>query len=177
MNVPVCHLCTTTDTSIITAIGNDYDYDGFARQLQAIAVEGDIFIAFSSGSSPNIISALKDAKSSGITSILMTGNRKGTATDLCDYCLSIPSSNTAKIQEAHTIVIIFCADLLNFHCLRRTIYEGSYFIGWWFGTRLQPLFSDIPKPMAPINGKPFLELFSICSLKKVLGMLFYQSVI
>lgn len=99
-------IALTTDTSILTAIGNDYGYDKlFARQVQAHARKGDVFIAYStSGKSPNIIAALQEAKSRGVVCIGMTGNRGGPMEDLCDYYLDVPSSDTPKIQEGHAVL-------------------------------------------------------------------------
>jgi D-sedoheptulose 7-phosphate isomerase len=96
----------TTDTSILTAIGNDYGYEQlFARQLQAIGRKGDIFIAYStSGSSPNIVRALSTARAAGITTIGMTGRRNGTMVPLCDHLLDVPSIDTPKIQEGHLVL-------------------------------------------------------------------------
>jgi D-sedoheptulose 7-phosphate isomerase len=99
-------IALTTDTSILTAIGNDYGYDKlFARQVQSHAHKGDIFIAYStSGTSTNVISALQEAKSRGVVCIGMTGNRGGPMKDLCDHYLGVPSSDTPKIQEGHSVL-------------------------------------------------------------------------
>jgi D-sedoheptulose 7-phosphate isomerase len=99
-------IALTTDTSILTAIGNDYGYNLlFARQIQAHARKGDIFIAYStSGKSPNVIAALTEAKSLGVICIGMTGNRGGQMKALCDYCLVVPSADTPKIQEGHLVL-------------------------------------------------------------------------
>ena len=96
----------TTDTSILTAIGNDYGYDKlFARQVQAHAQKGDVFIAYStSGKSPNVIAALQEAKSRGVVCIGMTGNRGGPMKELCEYYLDVPSADTPKIQEGHAVL-------------------------------------------------------------------------
>ena len=96
----------TTDTSILTAIGNDYGYEKlFARQLQALGNKGDVFIAYStSGRSPNILLALQEARARGLTCIGLTGNRGGPMADACDYCLAVPSSDTPKIQEGHLVL-------------------------------------------------------------------------
>ena len=82
-------IALTTDTSILTAIGNDYGYDRlFARQVQAQGVKGDIFIGIStSGNSTNIIEALKVCKEKEIISIGLTGQSGGKMADLCDYCI------------------------------------------------------------------------------------------
>jgi len=96
----------TTDTSILTAIGNDYGYERlFARQIQALGRPGDVFIAYStSGNSPNICVALQEAQSRGMSTIGMTGNRKGVMNAHCDYLLEVPSSETPKIQEGHLVL-------------------------------------------------------------------------
>ena len=99
-------IALTTDTSILTAIGNDYGYDKlFARQVQAHAQEGDVFIAYStSGKSPNVIAALQEAKNRGVVCIGMTGNRGGPMKELCDHYLDVPSGDTPKIQEGHAVL-------------------------------------------------------------------------
>jgi D-sedoheptulose 7-phosphate isomerase len=99
-------IALTTDTSVLTAIGNDYGYDNlFARQVQAHAQKGDILIAYStSGKSPNVIGALQEAKNRNIICIGMTGNRGGPMKDLCDHYLDVPSNDTPKIQEGHAVL-------------------------------------------------------------------------
>lgn len=96
----------TTDTSILTAIGNDYGYEKlFARQVQALGQPGDVFMCYStSGSSKNILQALEQAKSMGLTCIGLTGNKGGPMHDLCDHVLAVPSGSTPKIQEGHLIL-------------------------------------------------------------------------
>ena len=96
----------TTDTSILTAIGNDYGYERlFARQIQALGRSGDVFIAYStSGNSPNICVALQEAQAQGVRTIGMTGNRKGGMNAHCDYLIEVPSSETPKIQEGHLVL-------------------------------------------------------------------------
>lgn len=99
-------IALTTDTSILTAIGNDYGYDKlFARQVQAHAQKGDVFIAYStSGKSPNVIAALQEARARSVICIGMTGNRGGPMKELCDHYLDVPSGDTPKIQEAHAVL-------------------------------------------------------------------------
>ena len=99
-------IALTTDTSILTAIGNDYGYEKlFARQVQAHAQRGDVFIAYStSGKSPNVIAALQEAKQRELICIGMTGNRGGPMQELCDYYLNVPSADTPKIQEGHAVL-------------------------------------------------------------------------
>ncbi len=99
-------IALTVDTSILTAIGNDYGYEKlFSRQIQALGRPGDIFIAYStSGRSPNILAALKEAKAQRITTVGFTGNAKGQMSDLCNYLLETPSLDTPKIQEGHLVM-------------------------------------------------------------------------
>ena len=99
-------IALTTDSSIVTAIGNDYGYERlFARQVQAMGSEGDIFIGLStSGNSPNILSALDTCKEKGIFSICLTGSTGGKMADKCDICIKVPSNNTPRIQESHILI-------------------------------------------------------------------------
>lgn len=99
-------MALTTDTSILTAIGNDYGFEYlFSRQIQAHAEKGDIFIAYStSGSSQNILNALREARAKGVICVGMTGSCGGMMRDLCDYFLDVPSKVTPKIQECHAVL-------------------------------------------------------------------------
>ena len=99
-------LALSTDTSVITAIGNDYGYEKvFARQIQANGKSGDIFIAIStSGNSANILEALKESKKNGIITVGLTGQSGGLMKELCDYCICVPSEETPRIQEAHILI-------------------------------------------------------------------------
>ncbi|MDR2775682.1 MAG: D-sedoheptulose 7-phosphate isomerase [Tannerella sp.] len=105
-------IALTTDTSIITAIGNDYGYDNlFARQVQAQGVTGDVFIGIStSGNSENIVKALAVCREKGIISVGLTGNDYCQMDELCDFCIKIPSTETPRIQESHILIghIICC---------------------------------------------------------------------
>ena len=104
-------IALTTDSSILTAVGNDYGYECvFARQIEALGQPGDVFLAIStSGNSPNILRALELARSSEILTVGLTGESGGRMAKLCDYCLRIPSSVTMNIQEAHlALEHIFC---------------------------------------------------------------------
>lgn len=96
----------TTDSSVLTAIGNDYGYDKvFARQVNAVGVAGDVFFGIStSGRSPNVMNALCEAKQKGLITVGLTGRTGGEMPPLCDYCLQVPSSETPKIQEGHIVL-------------------------------------------------------------------------
>jgi D-sedoheptulose 7-phosphate isomerase len=99
-------IALTTDTSILTAIGNDYGYERlFSRQVQALGNKGDMLFVYStSGKSPNILRALEEARTKGLACVGLTGNRGGPMRDLCDYLLEVPSADTPKIQEGHLVL-------------------------------------------------------------------------
>lgn len=99
-------LALTMDTSILTAVGNDYGFEQvFARQVAANGQAGDLFIGLStSGNSGNIIQALRACKERGITTAGFTGKTGGKMAYLCDVCLCVPSTETPRIQEAHIMI-------------------------------------------------------------------------
>ena len=98
-------IALTTDTSALTAIGNDYGYDRiFDRQIEALANNGDLIIGIStSGNSKNIINALKVAKKLSCKTLGLTGLNGGTMNELCDINLIVQSDNTPRIQEMHIL--------------------------------------------------------------------------
>lgn len=99
-------IALTTDTSILTSVGNDYGYNYvFARQIEALCRPEDLVIGLTtSGNSPNVVSAMEAAKAIGATTVGLTGGTGGKLNELCDYNIVIPSSVTARIQEAHIFV-------------------------------------------------------------------------
>ena len=99
-------IALTTDTSILTAIGNDYGYERlFSRQVQALGRKGDVFIGIStSGNSANVIEAFKEAQKQNLKTIGFTGSTGGKMADLCDITLRMPSKETPKIQEGHIAI-------------------------------------------------------------------------
>lgn len=104
-------IALTTDTSALTALANDYDFERiFSRQVDALAAEGDCLIGIStSGNSPNVIAAVMAARRKGCRIIGMTGAKGKKLTALCDAALMVPSERTARIQEAHiTVAHIWC---------------------------------------------------------------------
>ena len=108
---PVAAIALTTDSSVLTAIGNDYGYERlFERQVLALGGRGDILIAIStSGQSPNIVRALEAARSIGLLTIGFTGRTGGKIMTLCDLCLKVPSEATPLIQQVHiTAAHIIC---------------------------------------------------------------------
>lgn len=102
----IAAIALTTDTSALTAIGNDYSFeDLFARQLNAIGQAGDIFVGIStSGKSANILKAFDVARSKGIISIGFTGKIAPMMAEHCDHVINVPSTETSKIQECHIML-------------------------------------------------------------------------
>jgi D-sedoheptulose 7-phosphate isomerase len=98
-------IALTTDSSILTAVGNDYGYDRiFARQVEALGVPGDVLFAITtSGRSPNILAAVAAAKAKGMAVVGFTGAAGGELAPLCDLCLRVPATSTPMIQEAHEV--------------------------------------------------------------------------
>ncbi|MBI4134596.1 MAG: SIS domain-containing protein, partial [Candidatus Sungbacteria bacterium] len=108
-------MALTTNTSVLTALGNDYGYDSiFARSLEAFAVAGrDTLVAIStSGASPNILRAAAVAKSLGVKVIALTGKDGGKLKEMADVALIVPSHDTQRIQEAHITIGHILCDLI-----------------------------------------------------------------
>jgi D-sedoheptulose 7-phosphate isomerase len=105
-------LALTTDTSALTAIGNDYAFENiFSRQVESLGQAGDVFIAIStSGRSPNILRALEAARRKQLITIGLTGQHAQAMLERCDWLLNVPSQETSKIQECHILLgHIICA--------------------------------------------------------------------
>jgi len=103
---PMAGIALTTDTSAITAIGNDYGFDEiFARQLGGLGRRGDCLVAIStSGNSKNVIRAVEKAKEIGVETIGLLGRDGGILKNLCDFAVIVPSDVTARIQEMHILI-------------------------------------------------------------------------
>ncbi len=113
-------IALTTDTSILTAISNDYGYERvFARQIEALGRPGDMVIGIStSGISASVIAAMRAARNGGMATVGFTGASGGTLVDHVDLCLCVPSHNTARIQEVHiTVAHVVC------EIVERTLFE------------------------------------------------------
>lgn len=107
-------IALSTDTSILTAIGNDYGFDRvFHRQVEALAQPGDLVVGIStSGNSPNVLLALKLARENGCRTVGLLGKDGGTIKDVCDLALVVPTSDTPRVQEGHITIIHIVCDLL-----------------------------------------------------------------
>lgn len=99
-------IALTTDTSILTAIANDYSYDDvFSRQVAGLGQAGDVLIGIStSGNSKNVVKAIELAKQKGLKTVALTGEGGGKLGALCDAIIAVPSKTTARIQEMHILV-------------------------------------------------------------------------
>lgn len=127
-------IALTTDTSILTAIGNDYGYDNvFERQVEALGLPGDVLLAIStSGNSPNCLRALDLARRLGLTTVAFTGNQGGAMASLADVNVIVPSAVTMNIQESQlALEHTFCM-----------LVERCYF-GPEFGSKPQQLAEQI----------------------------------
>jgi D-sedoheptulose 7-phosphate isomerase len=111
---PIAALALTTDTSALTAIGNDFGFDHlFSRQIEALGRGGDLALAFStSGTSRNVVRGLETARDLGLAAAAFTGRGGGDLAGLADPLLAVPSDATARIQEMHiTLGQLFCGAL------------------------------------------------------------------
>jgi len=104
----------TTDTSVLTAVANDYGYDrAFERQVEALVKPGDCLLAIStSGNSPNVVKAVEAAKERGAAVLALTGPDGGTLAAAADLCLAVPGMPTPRVQEGHLTVIHILCDLV-----------------------------------------------------------------
>lgn len=102
---PLPAIALTTDTSVLTAVGNDYGFEQvFERQLRGLGRKGDVFLALStSGRSPNVLAALRAAQELGIATVGFTGSHDNAMRALCNLCLSAPSEETPLIQQVHLV--------------------------------------------------------------------------
>ncbi len=112
----------TTDSSILTAIGNDYDFNSiFSKQVQALGVPGDVLLAIStSGNSGNVLAAVEAARAKEMTVIALTGHKGGKLRELLqetDVMICVPHDRTARIQEVHLLVLHCLCDAVDLQLL------------------------------------------------------------
>ena len=109
---PLAALALTTDTSALTSIANDADYEQvFSRQVEALGSAGDVALGLStSGNSPNVIKALKKSREMGLVTVALTGRTGGLLVDLADHLLDVPSDATPRIQEVHLLLLHLMAE-------------------------------------------------------------------
>ena len=111
---PLPAIALTTDTSILTAVANDYDFSQiFSKQILALGKKGDMALGIStSGKSSNVISALKVAKELGLYTVGLSGGDGGLMKEVCDYLILVPSFETPRIQEGHLLFLHIFSELL-----------------------------------------------------------------
>lgn len=110
-------IALTTDTSILTAVGNDYGFDSvFSRQIEAFCQPRDVVFGIStSGNSPNVVKGIEAAKAIGAFTVAMTGGSGGRLAALCDMALVVPTSKTARIQESHILLGHILCECIDAH--------------------------------------------------------------
>jgi D-sedoheptulose 7-phosphate isomerase len=113
---PLAALALTTDTSILTAVGNDYDFQQiFAKQVRALGRAGDLALGIStSGNSPNVVEGLQAARALGLSTLALSGRDGGPVAAAADLALVVPSRNTPRIQEVHITIGHVLCDLVDF---------------------------------------------------------------
>jgi D-sedoheptulose 7-phosphate isomerase len=114
-------IALTTDTSILTAVANDFGFETvFARQVEALGNAGDVLVGIStSGNSPNVVAALKQAREQGLVTVGFTGQGGGKAAAACDHLFAVESRETARIQEAHALAGHMICDWIEIDCIQR----------------------------------------------------------
>ncbi|MBW2302890.1 MAG: D-sedoheptulose 7-phosphate isomerase [Deltaproteobacteria bacterium] len=123
---PLPAIALSTDTSILTSIGNDYSFEEiFSKQIKAIGMEGDILLALStSGNSPNILSAVKTARKRGIFTAALTGGDGRKLGSLADMALVVKSKETPRIQETHIFAGHMICQLVDYLLFQQSIQEA-----------------------------------------------------
>lgn len=113
---PLPALALTTDTSLITSIANDFNFDEiFAKQIKGLCSQGDICLAIStSGRSANVVKGLVAARAKGMLTLGLTGREGGDMASLCDLIIRVPSDDTPRIQEVHALVIHLICELVDY---------------------------------------------------------------
>jgi D-sedoheptulose 7-phosphate isomerase len=116
----IASIALTTDTSALTAIGNDYGFEHiFSRQVEAIGRPGDLLVGITtSGNSPNVLRAVESARARRMAAVGLTGHDGGVLRAIADVCLVVPAGNTARIQEAHILIGHIMCDLVERHFAR-----------------------------------------------------------
>jgi D-sedoheptulose 7-phosphate isomerase len=122
---PLPAMALTTDTSVITSIGNDYSFDDvFSKQVKALGMEGDVLLAIStSGNSENVLSAVRDARSQGIFTAALIGADGGRLAGLVDLALVAKTRHTPRVQEAHILAGHILCHLVDHILFQRALQE------------------------------------------------------
>jgi phosphoheptose isomerase len=112
---PLAGIALTVDTSVLTAVGNDYGYEEvFSRQVRALGISGDVLLAIStSGRSPNVLAALNQARERGLVTIALVGAESSPELEACDLVITIPDPSTPRVQEMHLVVLHLICELVD----------------------------------------------------------------
>ncbi|MFT5094913.1 MAG: D-sedoheptulose 7-phosphate isomerase [Porticoccaceae bacterium] len=112
---PLAGIALTVDTSVLTAVGNDYGYEEvFSRQVRALGISGDVLLAIStSGRSSNVLKALAAARERGLVTIALVGAESSPELEACDLVITIPDPSTPRIQEMHLVVLHLICELVD----------------------------------------------------------------
>jgi D-sedoheptulose 7-phosphate isomerase len=139
---PLPAIALTTDTSILTAVGNDYGFDQvFSKQIQALGVAGDALVALStSGNSENIVLALRAAADKGVVSIGLTGAAGGEMAAFCDMLVRVPSNSTPLVQEVHIAIGHMLCRLVDYFLFEAVLELQPY---------IDPRFGEVNDAEAP----------------------------
>lgn len=123
---PLPAIALTTDSSILTSIGNDYDYQQvFSKQIKALGSKGDMLFAIStSGTSKNVLLALREAKEKGIVNVGFSGDYREEMAKLCDYYVAVPSRNTPRVQEALLVIEHAICELIDEYWRREHVPQS-----------------------------------------------------
>ncbi len=115
-------IALTTDTSVLTAIGNDYTFDQlFSKQIKALGLDGDVAFGIStSGTSPNVLEGFRAARSRGLVCIGLASTRAAGMARMCDICISAPGDDTPRIQELHGLIIHLICELIDLKLFGRS---------------------------------------------------------
>ena len=124
-------IALTTDSSALTAISNDFSFDQvFVKQVQALGQRGDVLLALStSGSSPNVLEALKAARANGLFTVGLAGREGGLMPELCDCCFVVRSPVTALVQEVHITLCHLLCGLVDYYLIENTVALTPYLDG------------------------------------------------
>ena len=118
---PLPAMALTTDTSILTSVGNDYSFDDiFSKQIKALGMEGDVAWGISTtGGSANVLAGLRVARDRGLRTIGMTGSDHGKMSEVVQVLLEVDATNTARIQECHITMAHIICELVDFQLFQR----------------------------------------------------------
>ena len=120
---PLPAMALSTDTSVLTSIGNDYAYENvFSKQIKALGREGDIFLAIStSGTSPNVVQAVEAAATMGIKTIGLTGKSGGDMAEIVDLLLNVDFPSTPRVQEVHITIAHMICELVDHMLFKKAL--------------------------------------------------------